>query len=467
MGTSKGFGVIGAMLVIAFLVAVGGGMIYYTQFYKSATLSVIDKTRQAFSTVNTAELVEKSLSQIVKRESLSAVRDFGVSNSVRWPDAGIEDVRKELEKEIKNRLDKLDKIKLGDATVKFDEAVVAVKRTEDGFEIYVSKPFTVSRSKDIQSFTYRDYGIVKEKVRTGFFDVSSAALDFFWDYDYASIINNKLAGLKTSATVSRSCGSCSYSCYSCPISVADVLRKTDYSEIENRVREAIETIDRSLKGRYPYLKYSPELYAVSISKSYSIKSDTGESEETYTKECSRTHCIEWDPVTGECTNYETDTWTTTICHNQRSIDFKFTVEAKIRLRLTDPYSPVPAAVSERYLPVRVDATFRDWGKIPGELGSGEGKFPVWIDDDGNIYIPGRDLPVPGSGFIFLGRDPENPERYLLWENGVSLSQVKSKNYNFCTDSGFCTNIPETLSKVRAPLKAFVLNTDFTYRGTVG
>ena len=451
----KGIGLVGMVLLIGLVVSVGLVSVYFARLHTSITKSVDLKVSEAFSAVNSVELAERSLEQTIRHEIGEAVKsvasDLGEGN-LEW-------IRVLLADEIKNRVPRDFSLPGAKLSVTVGKPEVAAGQT-----VTVTAPYTAEVGTSRGTVKISGTLSVSEDIGPGIFLSAEAGKKFFETVNYEELVENELTGLRTSATVTKSCGSCWYSCYSCPIDTLEVLGKTGWPEIESRVADAAERMESEISGSYPFIFLSPEV-SYSFDRYYTVISDSGNNEELSTIECSR--CVERNSTTGECIRWTT--WTETVCDNWRSITFRFTVDADFTLTLTDGFSPVPAPPGKRKIRVRNDANFTDWNDLGEKTAvSYFDEGPVRADSSGKYYLYGSPDPVPGT-FALLIRDPENPEGYILWNNGMDPGEFLGKNTNFCwKDRGAvsCDFIPYSLSEVTAPEEPLVTRIKFGTRVVV-
>lgn len=126
----------------------------------------------------------------------------------------------------------------------------------------------------------------------------------------------------------------------------------------------------------------------------------------------------------------------------RTTTFKFKIDITITAKQRDKYSVVPASQKKGEFPLRAK-TFKDLDKISWKrISDGDKKFmPIWRV--GNKYYVYGDS-TPKDKFIFLGVNPNNKDEYVLWENGISLNEVKDKECNFY-DGVNCRNLPNLVN----------------------
>ena len=444
----KGIGLVGMVLLIGLVVSVGLVSVYFARLHTSITKSVDLKVSEAFSAVNSVELAERSLEQTIRHEIGEAVKSVASDldkGSLEW-------INVLLAEEVGNRVPR--KFSLPGAGVSM---TVGNPEVAAGETVTVIAPYTATVRTSRGTVEISGTLSVSEDIGPGIFLSAEAGKKFFETVGYEELVKNELTDLKTSATVTKSCGNCWYSCYSCPIGIGEVLARTGWPEIESRIARAADRMESEISGSYPFIFLSPEV-SYSVDKEYTVISDT-ENQELSTVKCSE--CVERNSTTGECIRWTT--WTETVCDNRRTASFKFTVDTDFTLTLTDGFSPVPAAPGTRKIRVRNDANFTDWNDL-GEktVVSSFDQGPVRQDSSGNYYLYGSPDPIPGT-FALLIRDPENPKGYVLWNNGMDSGEFFGKSANFCwKDRGTvsCDFLPYSLSEVTAPEEPLVTRIKF-------
>lgn len=136
----------------------------------------------------------------------------------------------------------------------------------------------------------------------------------------------------------------------------------------------------------------------------------------------------------------------------RTTTFKFKVDMILTLSQLDKYSVVPFDGEQNgAFPVKINATFADYDELNknglvDNVNDGDKQYlPIWVVD-GKYYVYGDSQPK--EKFIFLGVKPDvdikEKYEYVLWENGITIDEVKGKDCNVF-DGSQCRKIPYSLN----------------------
>lgn len=253
-GFALGVWIIPILVIIAVL-----SVRFLTDVYFSSSKSVTSKSHEAFSTVNMAELYEKSLSESMQVFGKKAAYDAakrGGGIEFWTPDITQEQIKAELEKAIKNEFDNnLKKIEIPGkgAEISFSDAEVKITPGTDWlasieFTADVKKPFELDRK--LQSinafFNLKDSGDFSEKFPLRYFAMAETGRKSFSDFKYGETFDNELKKLRTTGSVTA--------CGSCP-GEWEPLGQTDYGKIEEVVRNVVSNMNDYASKNYPYLVF--------------------------------------------------------------------------------------------------------------------------------------------------------------------------------------------------------------------
>lgn len=485
MSMRKGIGIIGLIIVVWFLVFIGGLSLYYVNHYRSSSQSIADKSREAFSTVNIAELNEKSLTEsvelITKKTTSDLAKQGGGINS--WGSYVTRlQIEELLKSAIKSEIDGLQDFEIpGKSTsVSFSPASVEISTNSNWFSAYkftidVEKPFTLERSLPEKNLDFKleDSGNFKEEIDLRYYPMAITGMNFFQDFDYKIFLDNGFSGasglhsLKTrgsyEAYSSSGCDGCT--CGSYP-SVSDVLKHgTEWNNIDSTVSGVVNKINKILEDMYPYLVFEAIVEPTEINKDWDVEtgSVSNSCRSEGSGECNCQPC-EQDPESEEPCEPVCDTYYD--CYGTTSATFKFTVNIILTMKQKDSYSVIPTGVSKTdYFPLKIDKTFKDLDVISySSISNSDKKYmPIWFDSGGNYIVYGDEIKNTKrtNNFAFLGIDPDNKNKYVLWLNGISLNEIKDKDCNFF-DGNECKNIPYNLVKMEVPFDFLEFILDFKH-----
>ncbi len=440
-GFALGLWIIPILVIIAVL-----SVRFLTDMYFSSSKSITSKSYEAFSTVNMAELYEKSLSESLQTMGKNVSYEIGKKGGgiEFWtPDISQEQIKAELEKAIKAELEKIKEIKIPgkNANIIFSPSEVKITPGSDWlasieFTADVKKPFELNRSlQNINAFfNLKDSGDFKEKFPLAYFAMAEAGRKSFSDFKYSDSFDNGYSGqsgLKSLGTKSSLSHYSSCDC-TCPYpSDQEMLSATEWSSIEPTITAIVNKINENMKKTYPYLVFDAKL-SETHNKTWEIVSDS-KSCPTSTICCGTCKSCSTDPETGEesCTTYCCDYGTE--CTASRTTTFKFKLNIVFTFFQIDKYSVVPFDGEQSgVFPVKINASFGNYDELEKKdlvdrVDCDNPYLPVW-NIGGKWYAYGDSQPK--EKFVLLAVDPQvdltKQYKYVYCENGILINSVKGK-----------------------------------------
>ncbi len=348
-------GVIGPMVSVLLLLAIGLAVGFWMRATTTIEKSTTERNAELITTVNEGDVLRKTLGEgldlIAKRSAYDLGKGGGGFGEWKKDSPSIDNIKTKLAEEISSRIKKLEQTSVGDDKITSMESSFKAEFEKDpcvkqsGADYTDSRCFVLNGNykaglrNEIVNADLKATGEAFRPVSSSYFGMASIGRKFMVDYSekIQNDIDNSLKPLKTSGSVKDSKSSCPSSlraaiCDCEPPTDENALKKTDFNQIEGKVQAVANSINDEIKSKEPY---SSKFYGAQLSVK-TTPDKTVFSRSNYKNEHGSLNCGQKCSPSGDCTTIYGCT-----CQTSVDVEFTFIVNSDLKLSQQDKNSLAP------------------------------------------------------------------------------------------------------------------------------